>query len=248
MSDAILFIVEGKTTEKTIIKNINKKIFNSDKYKIYPYSTNIYCLWNEFQRENSFLDNSLDMYDFILDKIENDSHYDINVGDFSRIYLFFDYDGHHPQASNSVIQEMLSFFDNETETGKLFISYPMAEALKHIHPDNSFGDNIVPINLRNIMGISYKEMVRNDGHKNYRYFNSYNKDIWRYIIEENHKKAHFIVHDKYEIPNHQIQQEEIFGKQLEKFIAPQEKVAVLSGFPLFLIDFYGENLEKTFCV
>ena len=31
---------------------------------------------------------------------------------------------------------MLNKFDNETENGKLYISYPMVEALKHIKKDN----------------------------------------------------------------------------------------------------------------
>lgn len=54
--------------------------------------------------------------------------------DFSEIYLFFDYDGHQKNLgefdSKDAIEQMLISFDNETENGKLYISYPMVEALR----------------------------------------------------------------------------------------------------------------------
>ena len=51
--------------------------------------------------------------------------------DVAQIYLFFDYDGHATLADDDDMARMLAHFDNETENGKLYVSYPMAEALKH---------------------------------------------------------------------------------------------------------------------
>ncbi|TOP22640.1 hypothetical protein CGH19_24830, partial [Vibrio parahaemolyticus] len=45
---------------------------------------------------------------------------------------FFDYDAHVPNSSNEKIKELLNFFSEETDKGKLFISYPMIESMKCI--------------------------------------------------------------------------------------------------------------------
>ena len=54
--------------------------------------------------------------------------------DFSEVFLFFDYDVHQTNLGKAddgdVINQMLESFDNETENGKLYISYPMVEALR----------------------------------------------------------------------------------------------------------------------
>ena len=58
--------------------------------------------------------------------------------DFSEGYLFFDYDGHQKNLSKydekDALEQMLMSFDNETENGKLYISYPMVEALRDFEP------------------------------------------------------------------------------------------------------------------
>ena len=45
---------------------------------------------------------------------------------------------HHRNLSDSlsddVVRQMLESFDNETENGKLYISYPMVEALRDFMP------------------------------------------------------------------------------------------------------------------
>lgn len=52
----------------------------------------------------------------------------LKASDFSEIYLFFDYDGHNDNIpkeylNKDILGEMLNTFDNETEFGKLYISY-----------------------------------------------------------------------------------------------------------------------------
>ena len=51
--------------------------------------------------------------------------------DFSEVFLFFDYDVHQTNLGKAddgdVINQMLESFDNETENGKLYISYPMVQ-------------------------------------------------------------------------------------------------------------------------
>lgn len=54
--------------------------------------------------------------------------------DFAEVFLFFDFDVHannlREKNNLDALREMLGVFNNETELGKLYISYPMIEALR----------------------------------------------------------------------------------------------------------------------
>ena len=53
---------------------------------------------------------------------------------FHRCSCFFDYDFQNKmgtQKVNNILYEMLDFFNDETENGKLYINYPMIESLKY---------------------------------------------------------------------------------------------------------------------
>ncbi len=66
----------------------------------------------------------------------------ISKDQIAEIYLFFDYDKHASNSSDEKIKKMLEVFDNETEKGKLYISYPMIEAIKHIRRELDFKDTV----------------------------------------------------------------------------------------------------------
>ena len=53
--------------------------------------------------------------------------------DFESIYLFFDYDFYKGDLDkkNDEVLELLEYFNEETENGKLFISYPMIESIQY---------------------------------------------------------------------------------------------------------------------
>src|SRR5690606_18858253 len=74
-------------------------------------------------------DEDLDTFSLLKD-IPNNKEIlkDFTRDDFAEIYLFFDYDGHSTLASDNALFEMLDIFDEETDLGKLYISYPMVES------------------------------------------------------------------------------------------------------------------------
>ncbi len=132
------FIVEGEAREPLIIDNISKVFFAHENFKIItlPAGENIYMLWKKLKED-----------DFETDIIEvlRENNKEIRKqltgltrDAFSEIYLFFDYDAHQNNLRESddrnVISQMLESFDNETENGKLYISYPMVEALRDYEP------------------------------------------------------------------------------------------------------------------
>ena len=129
----IAIISEGEKTEKQIINNLENNFKNfSNKIIFLSYKANIYNLFREIKEDEdidiiSLLKEKQIKANKIRNDVENIDVSNINSNDISQIYLFFDYDGHTENASDEEIAKMLNKFDNETENGKLYISYPMVE-------------------------------------------------------------------------------------------------------------------------
>ena len=241
----IAIISEGEKTEKQIINNLQRNFpAFSNKIIFLSYKTNIYKLFKEIERDEDIdIINLLKERQIKANKIRNDVENidvsNINSDDISQIYLFFDYDGHDPEYSNEKISQMIEIFNNETENGKLYISYPMVEALKHLLKNKVEIENyIVKIKENN----NYKNFVsKNSDFTDLRKFKF---EDWGFIISENLKRCLFLFEIKnfnYEIYSKRIDQESIFNKQLDKYISKEEKVLVLSAFPFFLIEYFGEE-------
>lgn len=228
----ILMVFEGELTEKIIFNSL-KKYFLKNKTNriIYGFHCGeIYSLYNKLQKpENETLFYILK--DTLLPK--NPELIDIIEEYVESIYLFFDYDNHAPSANDNKLQNMLEFFNDEFENGKLFISYPMVEAIKHLKQDINFQETIEESSK------GYKQLVSQNCDNELKDLNVLTKENWERIIYEHLKKANFIVNSSFQLPNSLIEQIEIFENQKSKYINVNNKVAVLSSFPLFLLDYYG---------
>jgi len=241
----IAIISEGEKTEKQIINNLQRNFpAFSNKIIFLSYKTNIYKLFKEIEE-----DEDIDIISLLKERqikanevrrdVQEIDVSNINSDDISQIYLFFDYDGHTENASDEEIVKMLNKFDNETENGKLYISYPMVEALKHLKKDKlDINNYLVEAKTR----INYKNFVSQN--TDYENLVNLTKGNWFFIISENLKRCLFLFEIKninYEIYSNMINQESIFNKQLDKYISKEEKVLVLSAFPFFLIEYFGEE-------
>ncbi|MFK5977087.1 MAG: hypothetical protein QM493_11340 [Sulfurovum sp.] len=232
----ILFIVEGKKTEPLIMENLKKFFLNDNneyiatKDIIVSYGTVIYGLYKKFLDKNGELDFDIDTF-AILKRLD-DRLKDIKRKEIDQIYLIFDYDSHASNADYNKLLKVLNLFDNELDKGKLFISYPMVEALRHLKDEVDFKDTKV------ISEKAYKNISK-ECDACFLHFNDYTQENWKTIISQHYQKANFIVNDKFEFPPNIIEQLDILVKQKEKYIDIEEKVAVLSAFPLFLVDYYG---------
>lgn len=235
-----LFVFEGQNTEINIAKNLADKfsetftdIFASDDIKC-AYCTTIYDLYNKILE-----DEYLDVFMLLKEKEFNKEILKgFNRTDFAEIYLFFDYDGHAPIATDNKLAQVINMFNEETEYGKIFISYPMVEALKHYSNTIDFKN----LKVKAKENINYKKIANLNCNIKYRDFNQYNENTWRELIEIHLKKMNFIVNDNYSIPHNSITQHEIFVNQLEKYIKVDSTVAVLSAFPVFIFDYYGYKI------
>jgi hypothetical protein len=235
MANKILFVFEGKKTEKLIVSNLQTFFVNENTIVKCVYGAEIYQIYKEI-----VADENLDTFNLIKERnIENKAIlHSYTRDDFAEIYMFFDYDGHATLADDNKLKELLEFFKEETDKGKLYVSYPMAEALKHICDYETFKDLTVECKKN----ISYKNIVHDSCIKSLKsliHCNSYNLETWKQLINVHLKKMNFVVNDSFTLPGDIISQFIIFSKQLEKYININSTVAVLSAFPVFLHDYYG---------
>ena len=243
----IVIIYEGEKTEKNLFKNISQHFFDNRAEVMIltlPAAGNLYMLWSKLQKddfETDVISVLKEMNGDISERIKN-----AEITDFSEVYLFFDYDGHHnnvPQnlGRHDVLSEMLQTFNNETELGKLYISYPMVESIKEISADTQDYETFY-LSLDECR--DYKEKV--GGVSDYADFRHITKEMWYIACNASRKRASVIVSCKEEndyqsfIKN--ISQEEIYNAQKDKFINENQSIGILNSIPLFLIEYYGEEL------
>lgn len=235
----ILVVFEGLVTEKTIFNNLKQYFLNENENTIvYGFHCGeIYSLYNKLEK-----DEDLELFTLLQENLKdtNPKLHSIKKNQVSELYLFFDYDGHSISADDNKLKHMLELFNNETnDYGKLYISYPMVEAIKHLKDDVEFKDTIEESQK------AYKETVSQNCNSNLQHLHKLMQEDWNFIINQNSKKANFIVNDTFKFQTQIIEQLEIFNSQKTKYINVENKVAVLSAFPMFLLDYYGIKRFKT---
>lgn len=256
----IAFIIEGTKSEPLIINNLQKNFFNKAEIKpiILPACTNIYALWKKIHED----DGDTDIIELIkevsenqktkrIDNINDIDFRELNREDYSEIYLFFDYDGHNDNLPatcnhNDVMKKMLETFDNETENGKMYISYPMVESIKHFNRFEICNDEISCF-TRIDMGKDYKAFVA--GFTIRDNLTKYSNDDWRYVLLKYISSIYCLFDLKSGLTRDEylkkIIPKNIFEKQFDKYIKVLGGVMVLSAFPEFLLDYFKlEVLEN----
>lgn len=170
------------------------------------------------------------------------------------------------EEQNAKIVELFNYFENgsldsERNGIKLYINYPMIESYRFFKkelPDDDFRNYTFDL----LSEKSFKHIVNEESfYQNLKYLcfdikksgevkTSVDKERikkikqnWLHLKELNIKKAHFICTDNYSIPENKdtINQQIIFDKQIEKYIKPNNEVAILNAFPLFWFEYIDEN-------
>lgn len=230
----ILFVFEGQKTEPAIHNKIKECFFSENTIITCVFGTVIYALYKDLKQ-----DEDLEVFSLLKNRISALENHKKN--EFSQIYLFFDYERHATNASDEKLENLLEIFDDETENGKLYLSYPMVEALKHYKDFESFK------NITAICSENYKKEV-NDFCKNNETglidFNQYDKTILKELITAHLCKMNYIVNDDYSFPTQIHSQLEIFNYQKAKSIDKNNGASVLSAFPIFIHDYFGNEQTK----
>lgn len=185
MDKKILIICEGTKKEPGIFEYVQKLGLLPSDISIISYGTNIYKLYNRLEEESkTYLDgwNSLDIQ-LVISNMTNDEEEKKILNDvYTDILLIFDLDPQEPKFRNhmkesyTMFQKLMSFFNESTEHGKLYLSYPMIEALQHISTEkirkNDFKEFYKQkFTIDDLRKNQYKLLVREEGEEHIEQYN-----------------------------------------------------------------------------
>lgn len=250
----ILFVFEGDEREPRLYRTLERLYFPKQNENIIcSFGNNIYDLYNELQEYDGDGDIVALMRERLADR--GDATLDgIRNSDISEIFLFFDYDFQNSQLSldeiNRRVEEMLILFDDETDNGKLYINYPMIESIRYTKelPDDAYASYTIGREAckdfkrlaREFSAYdSLDHLLFKDGETPTK--DKYLKvnDNWEYLRAMNVSKANLLTTGLLAMPKEKsdISQLAVFNNQVTKFVKPNESVAILNSFPIFIYEY-----------
>lgn len=274
MSRNILFIVEGEDLEPKFVKQM-ARLYNLD-CKITSVRTNIHNLYSQLKDGDGFLDVKIVLKEILQKSINSLSSQkqtiqlqkkikqiatDIDNLDqsFESIYLIFDselHDSVHSQISYKEdiqknynhLKEMIDFFNNETENGKLYVNYPMMESYKDC--DDFFDEQYQnrEVSLKTLFSRKYKQQVSQRILSNCR-IDRINQENFNKLIFMNIFKLNKITTNNWRKMTYNN-----FVKRSEQcnileaeytYINNREAVAVLNTTVFFILDYFGKKLYNS---
>lgn len=253
-------IVEGKT-ERRILDSLRGLYWGGrEDVFVYTHASDIYTLYRAMRDLDVFdceggVDTLTVLKERAADREEAGRLSGLSASDISETYLFFDYDFQNKfgslEGNNEALAEMLRYFDDETGNGKLYVNYPMVEALIFAGklPWDEYADYAVPRGrcagdgfkrmargLPRYEGFSHLLLSENDGESPEKKASkaAKAKENWEALKKITRDKAEYICGEAAPC------QSRIFRCQLDKFVNTEEcRVSVLSSMPLFLLEYFG---------
>lgn len=250
--EVILCILEGKKPDMAIFHQLKSTFFKSRDVEFFYIGISIYGFYNrilKYKDDIGFIDVFPIIKQIIIDQ-KNEKEFgkfkeflELKKNQISEIFLFFDYDGQDKMNLNkhpNTIDEMLKFFNNETEFGKLYINYPMAESYKH-----SINDKIEIFSINNEM--HYKTFVSKNCDKKLERISKLDKNDWLRLFLPHLKSTNYLFSKQFLLPNayletQKMSQLSIYQQQKQRYIQPNQEIMVLSSFSWFLLEYLGKPL------
>ena len=252
----ILFVFEGAEREPRVFRTLERLFFGQGERIVCSFGNNIYELYRQLQE----FDGDGDIVD-ILRENHADLPEGVKTSDFSEIYLFFDYDFQNENLTleemNQRLREMLAVFDDETDNGKLYVSYPMVESLCYTKelPDEHFVEytvsrcdcrersfKVIAQEFSYYGSMDFIELPDEGHHKPGKREYARVKQNWIWLVGQHVSKANYMCNGVAGrlMDKDAVAQPRIFEAQCEKYLCNEEKIAVLNGFPLFLFEYFKE--------
>ena len=253
----ILCVFEGAEREPRIFKTIKRLFFGEGEMIICSFGNNIYELYRQLQE----LEGDGDIVSVLRENKAEGLPDGVLSSEVSEIYLFFDYDFQNENLTleemNRRLEEMLSLFNDETDNGKLYVSYPMVESLCYTKelPDAHFFEYV--IKRCDCIEHPFKDLAAD-----FSYYGSYDfielqdqrhhkagkqefarvRNNWIHLVNQHIEKANYICSGHCCRPEEKdaVSQQKIFLAQLSNYLAIEDSVAILNAFPLFLFEYFKE--------
>ena len=236
------FIVEGLDRDYRFI-NAMVTTFFKGKYDAVticlPADQNIYMLYKKLLED----DFETDLIELLRENSEavKEELEGIERQSIDEIYLFFDYDIHQDNLSDGqnpidVLEQMLDFFDNETDHGKLYLSYPMVEALYDYRDGYCEPATACRFSLDSID--QYKSLTGTKSLHASKHLLRH--EDWRMVLSVFGLRTQCLFErDRldYSFYKNQVTAKTIFKLQ-KRFLEEDSTTFILSAFPEFLLDYF----------
>ena len=243
----ILFVFEGGKAEPLVFDSLAKLFLTGEDVRVVTCEHDLPTLFSRLKKNDYDLFRSLPLKENGIE-IPEDVRMDTL---FSQIFLFFDYDFHNRigvEKVNEILEEMLEYFDDETENGKLYVNYPMIESLKYTKemPDVDFYQYVVTRTV--CAGHQFKGLAQAfayAGAKQYRLIDLAKipadevRRNWELLKDQNVLKANWLITGNLSMPvvKSVINQMAIFDAQRTKFVEACDSVSILNSFPIFVYEY-----------
>jgi len=249
-SAKVLIVLEGEQPEGNTLARLQRAFPEeladlSEDLVEYVYSSHIYGLYNKLKEDDGFSD-VIEVLKELYPK--DDTLQNTKREDISQVFLFFDLDIHKQPIDKSCDQlnELVQFFDNETENGKLFLSYPMAEAINICDIENGLmSDDRKLFSIDKCVDDGFKHFANDLNRDSNTICRANCRENWLIISKANYEKAKWLT----KTPTgtlllEQMQQLTILQHQ-QVLIKNEGIVATLSAFPFFLLEYLGpEKIDR----
>lgn len=236
----ILFIGEGEKAEKKFCNLIIEKYFlhKKEQKEFVSFGTNIHALYDEMKSDE------FDIIELIKERAiinkDKNTFEKLDKGGFAEVYLIFDFDPQAQQYNCEKLIEMINYFDNETEHGKLYINYPMLESLRHFMsiPDSNYNSYCVSKSEC----LTYKAFI--NGNCILKNFSSIDKIKLKNIVKQNIEKISLLLDiniSEYDLYLDEFKQSDLLNFQMSE-LNIFDKIWIINTSVFFGIDYYGKKL------
>lgn len=189
----ILVLVEGAKTDVKLLKHLLSVYGIDQSHQIISYNTNIYSLYNLMFRNTN--PDDVDILQLLKEHETVAERKAVFNERYSDILLIFDLDPQDPQFSSTKITEMMNYFVESSDMGKLYLNYPMVESFYHMKsiPDDDYWSYTVT--MQELSNHIYKSRVAAEN-RNHDYSKfAVDKSECNIVIKQNIEKAWKIVKD-----------------------------------------------------
>lgn len=232
----ILMLVEGAKTDVRLMNQLLSIYGLNEGYELVSYNTNIYTLYKQMFSEHDPA--AFDLLQVLKEREPNIEKKQIFDQAFSDIILVFDLDPQDPDFSPEKIQEMVDYFKESSDMGKLYLNYPMVESFYHMKsiPDPDYRTYMVA--LDDLRDRKYKTLVGQITHDQRKF--AATKEKCNTVILQNIEKSRRMTISQDSETLYPPEQADILTVQLES-LAKSSLVHVLCTCPFYIVD-YNPNL------
>lgn len=232
----ILMLVEGAKTDVRLMMHLLNIYGLDDGHEIVSYNTNIYTLYRQMFSEHD--PEAYDLLQVLKEREKDPKKKLIFDQSFSDIILVFDLDPQDPEFSEEKIREMVAYFRESSDMGKLYLNYPMVESFYHMKtiPDPEY--YTYTVSLSDLRTHQYKKQVSRITGDQRKFAQT--KVECSAVIQQNIEKSRRLTGQEERNKNLSPDQEEILDAQILA-LAETGLIYVLCTCPFYIVD-YNPNL------